>query len=552
MVLNYLINMMTATKPNFDPIKELKDLTHNIKRVDPAYVGQGFNSGVCEQMGINVDDIKLNDDDKNLCAVLAAMEFTRAQVMMAGEGGRAENAIDHLIEYIDELGAKVPERMGFVKAAKAYERDAQKYLDVQMKPHEPQKVKKGKLKFGRMVVSIVGQGWIEANPTVWYDNKHILEEPIRVDNSSTKLGEFTVTLKGIVREFKYPYPGATRMKRSFYGQTVITKTQLDGLSEVFTDMEEQCEMEKNLYCFCNHGDDQAAVFRNNRGEVTWCEADLANNDSSHVDASFRSSYLVDRYRGEDVVEAYSQLAYPVKLVNPTCTSEYGFFRPTHGMRLPSGSVATTTLNSKKSEGVGVAHAFYGCSYELAAERVGCEVTTKYGELEEISFLSKVFYRRPSDKRIECALDLASVARKFGAIVGDARGKGSTPVWKRIVDASIGVVKGHVNEPDSAFIKALRKRYAEVDSKVKMARQSLKRYVGIKKKPTWTRDDLTYIDHGILSHYYTAEEVGDIGIDQYLAALNQLNDAPQYGAVMFSKFIDRTMQVRYGLAPTVVE
>jgi hypothetical protein len=473
------------------------------------------------------------------------MNFVRAKVQLDGEGGRNTNAMDHLIEYIDELGAKIPERKGYVKAACNYERESQNYLDVQMKPHELQKVKKGKLKFGRLVVSIVGQGWIEANPTVWYDSKHVLESPIRIDDHGD---EFSITLREVTKYFKYPYPRAGRLQKSFYGQTVITKTKLDGLAEVFTDMERQCEREDNLYCFCNHGDDQAAVFRDQRGQVTWCEADLANNDSSHVDASFRSAYLIDRYRGENVIQAYSQLAYPVKLVNPTCPTEYGYFRPTHGMRLPSGSVATTTLNSKKSEGVGVAHAFYGGTYEQAAADMGCEVTTKYGTIEKISFLSKIFYR-DNDDNIQCALDLASIARKFGGITGDALGSHKIPVWKRIVEHSIGVVEGHVHEPPTLFMKVLRKKYSKVVDPTSY-KTRVKRFFK-SDKPKYTYDSLTNLDLSILSHYYEEEEMSD-GIEQYLSCVNQLREAPQYGATMYSKFIDRTMATRYGLAPTVEE
>ena len=44
--LNYLIGMMKATKPEFDPVKELVSLTKSIRRVDKQYCGQGFNTSV--------------------------------------------------------------------------------------------------------------------------------------------------------------------------------------------------------------------------------------------------------------------------------------------------------------------------------------------------------------------------------------------------------------------------------------------------------------------------------------------------------------------------
>jgi hypothetical protein len=538
--LRYLAHQLSTVRLDFDAVKELKDLTATIRRVDPKYEGQAFNSYVCEELGADVASVWLTERDRNYCAVEAGIAFARAMEELPGQGGRNIDSYNHLVEYIDELGAKVPERMEYARAAKDYERTSQAYLDVQMKPHEPQKVKKGKLKFARLVVSIVGQGWIEANPTVWYDNKHMLEEPIRVTHVSKS--KFKVTLKGVDRYFDYPYPEAGGMKRDFYGQTVITKTRLDGLSEVLTDMEEQSDLNPNLYCFCNHGDDMLSRYTNAAGETVWCEGDLANNDSSHVDATFRQSYLMDRFRGEDVSDAYAQLAYPVKFVNPTKKSEYGFFRARHGMRLPSGSVLTTYGNSRKSEGVGLAHAFYGGTFTQCATNVGCEVTTVEGSLERVSFLSKIFYRG-SEGNIECALDLASIARKFGCIVGDAPGKSKTLVCDRILQASREVVAGHVNEPDSLFMRSLREKFGRHNTLEKLLKV-------FRFGDRFDESDLTYIDMGILAHYYAPEDMME-GMEAYLYCVNQLMRAPEYGATIYSRFVDKTMEIRYGMAPTVV-
>lgn len=538
--LRYLIQMLNGERSSFNAVKELIDLTETIRLVDPAYEGQGFNTYVCDELNVDMASIKLTETDMNYCSIEAGMAFSRAMETLPGEGGRSVDAYEHLVEYIDELGAKVPERMGYVRASKAFEKESQGFLDVQMKPHEPQKVKKGKLKFGRMVVSIVGEGWIDANPTVWYDNKHLLEEPIMVRHTGDT---FKVTLKGVDRYFKYPFPEAGTLKRNFYGQTVITKTRLDGLKEVLTDMEEKSELDKGMYCFCNHGDDMLSRYTNDAGKTVWCEGDLANNDSSHVDATFRQLYLVDRFRGENVKAAYAQLAYPVKFVNPNRKTEFGFFRARHGMRLPSGSVLTTYGNSRKSEGVGLAHAFYGETFMQCATKVGCEVTTVEGRLERISFLSKVFYRG-LDGGIECALDLASIARKLGCIVGDAPGTRKVLVCDRIVQATREVVAGHVNEPDSLFIKSLREKF-----KVQTKMEKLK--LALTRKVVYKESDLTYVDTGILSHYYGVEDMPR-GIDEYLRCVNQLVSAPEYGATMYSRFIDKTMEVRYGMAPTVVD
>lgn len=540
--LRYLAGMLTLEKESFDAVTELKNLTESIRKVDPAYVGQGFNTFVCAELCVDTSSVQLTETDKNLCSIEAAMAFCRAQEELAGQGGRSVDEYNHLIEYIDELGAKIAERHGYVKASKDFEKESQRFLNVQMKPHEPQKVKKGKLKFGRMVVSIVGEGWIEANPTVWYDNKHMLEEPIRVVNHGDT---FSIILREVTRTFEYPFKDAGKMQKNFYGQTVITKTKLDGLSEVLSDMDNEAQMDENLYCFCNHGDDMLSRYTNEHNKSLWCEGDLANNDSSHVDASFREAYLVDRYRGENVLNAYSQLAYPVKFVNPNLKTEFGFYRSRHGMRLPSGSVLTTYGNSKKSEGVGLSHAFYGLSFQESATKMGCEVTTVEGELEDISFLSKVFYR-DLDGKIECALDLASVARKLGCLVGDALGSKKVPVCHRIVDATIEVVKGHIHEPNSLFMTALRRKFDTRESTY----DSLKRKFGIGRK-LFKESDLTYIDFGILSHYYDKESMME-GIADYLRCVNQLMEAPQYGATIYSSFVDRTMKVRYGMAPTVVE
>jgi len=112
--------------------------------------------------------------------------------VLDGKGQRAQDMVKHTLDYIEIVGSKVAERKKYVEEHQSFTRESKTYLEVQMKPHEPQKYKKGKLKFGRMVASITGQGWLDANPTVWYDKKHALEIPLTVRNVGTT--EFSISI----------------------------------------------------------------------------------------------------------------------------------------------------------------------------------------------------------------------------------------------------------------------------------------------------------------------------------------------------------------------
>lgn len=543
---------------HFDPDEELDALTEFIQRADPDYQGSEFNTHYCKENEIDLTSIGLTDDDRNFCYMRACVLYQHGKASLEHEGERLIDAQEHLRNYIKEIGAKVALRNGYVRDHEREIGESKTYLDVQMKPHEAQKYKKGKLKFGRMVVSVVGQGWIDANPTVMYDGKHMMEHPTII--TPTDQG-FRIEYMDVEQHYQYPCAKGRKLTQRFWMRSVLSDTSLDDLAAVVTEMEIQAQLG---YAFINHGDDMLSAYFDVRlNKTVWCEGDIANNDSSHVDDCFRQMYLVDRFRKEDVVAAYAQCAYPVKFVNPMCPSEYGYFRSMHGMRLISGSVLTTYKNCAKSSTVGLSHAFYGGDFENAAAAIGMDVTTLVGELEDVTFLSKVMYRLSNDDIAVCT-DAASILRKFGRVTGDVPGKSNVPVHKRIMEHQSGVIKGFVHEPNSAVIMALRERHVEDNTAlggiVRFLRSSAraanaflaKDGSSILAKEQRVRSELNDHDYGLIRHYYGADEE-DIrrGTEDYVRLVIMINETPAYGYTIFSKFVDAAMEKRYGMAATVI-
>jgi len=368
----------------------------------------------------------------------------------------------------------------------------------------------------------------------------------------------------VIRLFKYPKPNAHRMSKSYRTRTVITQTSVNDLPQLIAELEQETESEIDLYNQINHGDDILSnTFDGKR--VVWLEGDIANNDSSHLDATFRQLYLADRYNGEDVLDAYSQLAYPVKFMSPVDRKKFIYARPKHGMRLPSGSPITTFGNSNKSDEIGLAHAFYGGDFATCAELVGTEVTTKTGGIEDVSFLSKIFFRSTEEEsceqphKLRAILDLASVLRKFGHIVGDAPGRSKVPVCDRIVKATQEVVAGYIGEPDYLLMRVLRSKFNKdpvrtaLEKGIKTIFNSDK--ISIIRRlvcnDRYTEKDLNEIDYGIIRHYYGKSEL-DIGSAEYLRCVNDTYRSADYGDVITSRFVDRTMAMRYGMSPCTCE
>jgi len=480
--------------------------------------------------------------DHNYSYVRSKMMLAYALADTDREGGRLLDHKDDLEQYIEEIGAKVKMRMRNAQEDADDSGYSKSYLDVQMKPHEVQKYKQGRLKFGRLVVSITGQGWVDANPTVFYDDKHLLEHPLVV----TPVGRdsFSVNYLGTTRNYQYPFPKAQTLRKRFYTRAVLSDTALDSLGEVVAEMKNQVDVDKDSYCFINHGDDMLSCEQMD-GKIRWTEGDIAGNDGCHVDPTFRQLYLMDRFRGEDVITAYAQLAYPVRFQNPMAAEEFMFARYRHGMRLISGSVATTYANCNRSLETGFAHAFYGGSFTEAASRIGVDVTSVTGKITDVGFLSKIFYHGANGEMC-AALDHASILRKFGRVAGDVGGspKVST-ISQRMVDHSIGVVKGHVGEPKSLLIRSLRMRYNDKGGRLGSVKRAFKAF------HQYTESDLNSHDVGALLHYYGEEEMQQ-GIRDYLVLVNQIRKMQLYGSTVFSRYVDTTMRVRYAMAPAVVD
>lgn len=554
-ILAYLKSLLSGDSM-FDSDHELTQLEQRIKMVDPKYRGSSFNTEYCEEKEIDLSGIRLSETDENFCYMRAAIMSQHARVSCCRKGIRLVDAQEDLKDYIRTIGSKVALRLGYLRDHEQESGVAKGYLDVQMKPHEAQKYKAGKLKFGRMVVSVVGQGWVDANPTVIYDGKHLMEHPTIV----TPLPDgFKVEYMDVEKEFRFPHQNARRLDKRFWMRSVLSDTSLADLASVVTEMEIQANLG---YAFINHGDDMLSAYKGEDGHIVWCEGDIANNDSSHVDDCFRQLYLVDRFRDEDVIHAYAQCAYPVKFVNPMEPNEYGYFRSQHGMRLISGSVLTTYKNCAKSSTVGLSHVFYGGGFESAASFIGMDVTTVIGKLEDVTFLSKIMYRLDTGEISVCT-DVASLMRSFGRITGDANGSSKIPVHTRVMEHQSGVVKGYIHEPDSQFILAMRAGHIEpsggldtLTKKINIAVRSVQSLAGHTatelRRLREIEGNLTAHDHGLIRHYYGSDPENIIeGRGDYIRLIKMIQDTPAYGYTIFSRFVDAAMRKRYGMAATVI-
>lgn len=607
----------------FDMYKHMYDLETNIKKIDKFY--RGNKSAHDQYVEKYKTAYKLSQSDKNYCSVIAALKRLQMKIELEKKGNRLGDRIEDLLEYIDETAIKVALRKAFVQAEIRGESVPKTFVDITFKPHEFQKYKAGKLKFGRLIMSLTGDAWIKANPTVFKDGKHVLEHPIKItyrheniyggpcsasDPKYVMTTQARVEYHGLFEDVIFTVPERNCKPRDFYGRAVLTQTSNMELSGIIENMEDICMSHAHSYSFINHGDDTLSCESSAFGP-TWIEGDIADNDTSHNDAHFRILYLVDAMRGEDVLDAYTQLAMPTRSVNPDNPQEKVKLRYEHGMRLLSGSTNTTTANTHNSMNIGIIHSFFGGSYTAAALRMGFDVTETRGSVEDVCFLSRCFLK--VNQRITTITDIASLIRGFGSITGDALGSSKELVCDRITRAQKDVVKGFVHEPGYLLMKVLRAKYLSTNlfDFMRDARQTagmtntdrmvFDRYkhkppdpnrvvlapfvdgfsdpndltarVVINPQPVvqiisdslttmekasiftnscdsrYHVSDMTELDMSIVRHYY-----GDLeseGVNDYLACVNAIHASPIYGGQIFSRFIDACMHKRYGMAPVCV-
>lgn len=563
-------------------VKHIKKLEKSIRKIDKGYVGNKRNDEFCETL--QIPEYELDDDTDVFCEVLAQIKLAQALHEYDGLGERLHDNMCLLESYIDDVGTKVAMRKHILNDAREFSTLPKTYIDTQMKPHEAQKYKKGHLKYGRLVMSISGDGWVEANPTVFRDGKHHMEHPLYVTykHKYDDSGEYVETTGCKVAhgntEREHVFSRSIRCKpKNFYYRAVLTETSNNQIAAIVQQMKNIVEDDPNGYAFINHGDDTVSALNNGRG-VEWVEGDIADNDTSHNDAHFRTLYLQDCLRGEDMVKAYTQLAMPIRVMNPSNSSEKCKLRYNHGMRLLSGSTSTTYANTQNSMNAGFAHSFFGGSYPEATARLGLDVTGLTGKMSDVCFLSRIM--SDVEGSVVVCTDLASISRSFGGIVSDALGSKKIPVCDRIQAHCEGVVKGHVNEPNTLFMHALRVKY-NADN---VAREpevvphgfydTLFNDVsgvpitpsnkGVKKQPhvkrvvnaligfcggdgmPYTEADIGELDREIVRHYYGSADRESQGIAEYISCCNMIRVAPAYGSQIFSKFIDAAMAKRYGM------
>lgn len=529
--LNYLRGMQAVDEP-------LEELTRAIRRFDRDY-DEGFLA--YNEFVENHGEVNLTENDKNLCFARALVKNVRSTFEMFHEPDRVHDEVAEVLRYTEEIGSKVGERKAYVDDFKEGTASNKSYLAVQMKPHEAQKYKKGKLKFGRLVISIVGQGWIDANPSLLCDGKSALQALLHV---KVRDGTCTVTIdksgenaQVVAGHAHMPY---VCDDSDFYHRSMLTETSNDELAAqvgIYDGMMEGTLVRTS--CCLSHGDDMLMVSNRDhdvvhgRRSYQWYELDIADNDSSHVDIDMRLEYLALGRRNERVREVFKQMALPIVFVNPAERKEYIRLRYKHGMRMVSGSVATTYINSAKSLDLMLATHFLRHSAEDSCLSQGFVVTSKIGTLEDVSFLSR--YYTSAGGRVKAYYDVACWMRKFGKITGDAPGSSKTPVHKRIIEHSRGVSHQMATLSESKIAALLDAKYA----KTRLGKLGMAQFFVMQRK-------LNEEDMALIRYYYGEAGIQQ-GIEEYCSTLEVIRNSPRYGAVIMTAFIDRAMLVKYGMS-----
>jgi len=577
-VLNMFISLQRSSSPKIYGFEvkykqKLSELVAHIRRKDPKYIGG-------EQIYRDWEDAGFAH--QRLPVKISLQAFTQAcihhvfsSIELDFEDLRRFDSVKALEEYIEYVGAKLPLRRKLLDKVKQrmLKSNLNKVNLVQCKPHEFQKYKyingQPELKYARDVVSITDEDWLAAKPELMAYAKKMLE------------GELKITRDEEIITISYDYHGTSVDQRfripkdlydtailqshpfliaPFYYKSIISDTSLQALGDSMTEISNKIRATPNSIYVITHGDDQLCVVNNTNpyrfgGKigVIYIEGDINDNDGSHVDQFYRLDFATFIKRGECPTEAFSQLANPLMIVNPNKISQYAILRRRHGMQMCSGSVHTTYGNSKMSMNVGLTLAFSYDSddYTKIARGVGMSVTSCYGDIQDVTFLSKNFYY--SGGVVSAYTDLASLLRKIGRCTGDVLGSSKVPIDIRFDDHNSGVVKGWVHEPESKIVKMMRARYIDEKPSYK---KCFGHYINgnIRTSLKFTsrniiKDDLTEVDHSIIRHYYP-DDLSQ-GYQDYQNLLNMIQSSDTYGVLIKSKFIDRIMKRRYGMVPVLL-
>lgn len=417
----------------------------------------------------------------------------------------------HLMRYVIDSGIKVARRIADIsdwagETNQKYRRlDSAEHSD---KPDEYQKVKKGKVKFSRAVISLVGFHWVQSDPVMWKELKGEWEQVFTVVDSVASLADRVYPLKFTMRDFWY--------------RAVLSDTSHDALGKVLDAMEEFVSLHPGAMAAITHGDDQLAVEKEG-----WTEGDIVSNDSSHVPESFRVTFLGLISRGYEPFDCFAQCAMPLVTRNTAAYGESVTIVDLEGENLKSGWAGTTGENTPMS-----AASILGCAirsdgdFIAGAADVGFEVEVPHmrADLTQVTFLSRCFYRTPNG--IRCFTEVASLLRGLGRYCGDIPGKSTTPIKRRWEDYVTGTVKSWVHEPDCMWISEMR-------------RLVLGKRVGV----VLPND----VDNAIVHRYFPKDPSS--GLETYLDFVRTLRDLDSFwGAYIVHPFVDAVMAKRYGLDP----
>lgn len=560
---------------------ELRRLESLIRQRDPKYCGGDQIYVDWERAGNTHSELPM--EIQMQAHVQAYLHYTMANVQILHEELRRFDDVAALNNYIEEVGAKLPLRRDLLRKLKecVLKGVQNKVNVVQCKPHEFQKYKmvdgKPVLKYARDVVSITDEDWLAAKPHLMAYVKKMLDSEFEIrKQSNNDCTDIVISYSGegmnnwVHDTYTLPehlHLWARRHHDEFLRgpvryRSIISDTSLDMLSQKLTEAHQFVADNEHSVYIVTHGDDQLVLVNNTSPHrfggkigVVYVEADINDNDGSHVDPFYRLDHATFVVRGGEVpTEAFAQLANPLMLANPNDIKQYAILRRRHGMQMCSGSVHTTYGNSKMSMNVGLCLAFDYTTddYSFLARKVGMNVTALYGGLTDVTFLSKNFYRDEFGE-IRAYTDLASLLRKIGRVTGDVNGRSKTPVDIRFDEHNKQVVQSWVHEPDSLIVQMMRARYIEESPVYNpnfgyRIQTNFRTYTKFSSKKLLS-EELTSIDVGIIHHYYPGDFLR--GEQEYRNLLTHVQRADTYGEVIKSPFIDAIMKRRYGMVGVTV-
>jgi len=564
----------------------LKALEARIREDDEQYSGIEYNSLLYEQtFG---EKLVLTKEQHRLAFVRACINVVQAEFDLAFTEERMFDDAQALSDYVDMIGTKLKLRRAGLDRLRSGLVDIIKVNRVnvvQMKPHEAQKYKivdnngvsMPVLKFGRDVVSITDDDWLKARPHLCCYMKKVLEELLEVEILEEHC---TVSFGNVERGFIYPKECVYSSHRVVYKhRALLSSTDLCSLASAIYEMRTAVESDHDVVFGVSFGDDQlltrfnrdSSKYGGKRG-IVWLEGDIKDNDGSHVDSFYRMCYLVQCLRGEDAIEMFAQLARPVLITNPASFREFAIMRYLHGMRMCSGSAFTTMGNSIFSCDVMLMSCMHDSDdYVASSALLGVDVTFKLGDMEDVTFLSKNFYETGDvENPIGCYTDMASLLRSFGKVPGDFGGSSKQPITERYVQHTKQVVQSWVHEPSSALMEAMRHKYVTESVKYGEYREGQSRALG-ERCEFYLKKSLDYVlqtparkrcvelenssfalgpmDLVMLRHYYPEDLA--LGEAHYRALVSMVMQNDTFGTLIVSNFIDRVMDVRYGMASAVL-